>query len=162
MIQIRTAQHEDLGRLKEIRHAAYSVHAPSVYSPQEVENLLGDLDEDELVRMIDAEQLFVAVVEDGSVCGLAGWHESKVRHVYVDPAMTRRGTASRLLAHAEHDFRTRTREDEIHVGAVLYAEPFYAANGYRVVSRSRAWDNSEYYEMATLLVDGEPEPAGML
>jgi len=128
MIQIRTAQHEDLGRLKEIRHAAYSVHAPSVYSPQEVENLLGDLDEDELVRMIDAEQLFVAVVEDGSVCGLAGWHESKVRHVYVDPAMTRRGTASRLLAHAEHDFRTPnprgrdTRRRGLVCGALLRRE----------------------------------------
>ncbi len=30
---------------------------------------------------------------------------------------------------------------------VLYARPFYVANGYEVVSREKAWDGSEYFEM---------------
>jgi hypothetical protein len=57
--------------MREIRHAASSAHAPGVYSPQEVENLLGDLDEAELAGMITEHQLFVAVA-DGEIRGLAG------------------------------------------------------------------------------------------
>lgn len=116
------------------------------YTEQEVETLLGDVDENELFVMIQARQLFVAR-KDGEVVALAGWKGSNLRHAYVDPDYTRRGIATRLLGRVEGDFRVRTHLAEITCGVVLYARPFYVANGYEVVSREKDWDGSEYFEM---------------
>jgi GNAT superfamily N-acetyltransferase len=136
----------DLGRLREIRHAAFSAHAPGAYSPEEVENLLGDLDEAELADMINEHQLFVAVA-DGEIRGLAGWRGINLRHVYVTPGAERTGTGSQLVARAERDFKKRTGASEIRVGAVLYAKGFYEANGYEVLRKDIAWDGSEFFQM---------------
>ena len=146
VVQVRTATIADLGRLREIRHAAFSAQAPNVYSPQEVENLLGDLDEAELADMIDEHQVFVAIA-DGEIQGLAGWRRINLRHVYVAPGAERKGIGSQLVRHAERDFKNRTGESEIRVGSVLYAKGFYEANGYEVLGKDTAWDGSEFYRM---------------
>ncbi len=96
--------------------------------------------------MVDNNQLFVARVGD-EIVGLAGWKDASLRHVYVHPDWTRRGIASRLLGQVEADFHARTGADEINAGVALHAEPFYLANGYKLIQRARAWDNSEYLEM---------------
>jgi ribosomal protein S18 acetylase RimI-like enzyme len=145
------AEHADLPRLLEIRHAAFSAHAPLAYSKQEVETLLSDVDVAELRGMISNRQLFVAR-RAGTIVGLAGWKGANLRHVYVDPAYTRRGIASALLRHTEEDFRERTGAYEIKANVVLYAVPFYRANGYEIVGRATAWDGSAYLEMTMRLV----------
>jgi GNAT superfamily N-acetyltransferase len=81
------------------------------------------------------------------IVGLAGWQDGKLRHVYVDPAYTRRGIATGLLSHVEADFRTRTGATRIEAGVALNAEPFYRARGYQLVRRAQDWDGSAYLEM---------------
>jgi ribosomal protein S18 acetylase RimI-like enzyme len=160
-IQIAVATRTDLPRLLEIRHAAFLRHAPSAYSPEEVETLLRDVDEGELLEMIADARIFVARKADGvaregdAVVGLAGWRGARLRHVYVDPDQTRQGIASALLRHVEADFRRRTRGGwELKANVVLYAAAFYLANGYRLIGRAKAWDGSEYFEMVKTL-DGD-------
>ncbi|MGH2825597.1 MAG: GNAT family N-acetyltransferase [Actinomycetota bacterium] len=145
-LEIKGATQADIPRPIEIRHAAFSKHAPTAYSAQEVETLLGDVDERELAEMIKNHQLFVARKEN-RVVGLAGWAGARLRHVYVSPTQGRQGIATKLLGHAERDFQERTHAKEIKAGVALHAEPFYASNGYEVVGREEAWDGSEYLEM---------------
>ena len=87
---VRPADVGDLERVKAVRHAAFTAHAPSAYSPQEVLNLLADLDGDELLDMVNERQLFVAEVH-GNVVGCAGWRGEMLRHVYVSPESGRSG-----------------------------------------------------------------------
>jgi len=140
-MRIEVAGLADVPRFLEIRHAAFADQAPAAYSPREVETLLGDVDEGELREMIAAGRLYVARL-DHRVVGLAGWQDGRLRHVYVDPAYTRRGVASALLRCVEANVG-----GEIRAGVALHAEPFYLANGYRVVRRGTAWDGSAYLEM---------------
>jgi len=132
-VRIEHAREADVPRLLEIRYAAFSRHAPSAYSPEEGDTLLGDVDEDELRDMT------------------RNWKDANLRHVYVDPDHTRQGIASRLLHHVEADFQSRTGADQIKAGVALHAEPFYVANGYQLIMQARAWDGSEYLEMVKRL-----------
>jgi nucleoside-diphosphate-sugar epimerase/GNAT superfamily N-acetyltransferase len=140
-MRIDAAVPADLPRLLEIRRAAFSAEAPRAYPPGEVETLLADVDPGELRAMVDAGQLYVARLEH-RIVGLAGWWRGRLRHVYVDPAYHRRGVGSRLLRCVEQQFT-----GEIRAGVALHAEPFYRANGYRVVRCATAWDGSAYLEM---------------
>ena len=146
-VTVEGARPDDVPRLLEIRHAAFARHAPAAYSPEEVATLLVDVSPDELQAMIARRQLFVARTAARTIVGLAGWQDGKLRHVYVDPACTRRGIATRLLGHVEADFRTRTGATRIEAGVALHAEPFYRARGYQLVRRAQAWDGSTYLEM---------------
>jgi GNAT superfamily N-acetyltransferase len=148
---VEDAQPEDVPRLLEIRHAAFARHAPAAYSPEEVATLLADVSEEELPAMVASRQLFVARAAARLIVGLAGWKDTRLRHVYVDPAYTRRGIATRLLGHVEADFRTRTGATRIEAGVALHAEPFYRARGYQLVRRAQAWDGSAYLEMVKTL-----------
>jgi ribosomal protein S18 acetylase RimI-like enzyme len=150
-ITVEDARPDDVPRLLEIRHAAFARHAPAAYSPAEVATLLADVSEDELQAMIASRQLFVARTAARVIVGLAGWKGTQLRHVYVDPAYTRRGIATRLLGHVEADFRTRTGATRIEAGVALHAEPFYRARGYQLVRRAQAWDGSAYLEMTRTL-----------
>src|SRR3954453_18734154 len=97
---VRPAELRDLDGLKALRHAAFAKHAPSTYSPWEVENLLRGLDEEELVAMIRARQMLVGEV-DGTLVGCAGWRGTNLRHVYVRPGCERAGLGSTLVSCAE-------------------------------------------------------------
>ena len=145
-LRIRPARPADLPRLLEIRHAAFSAQAPAAYTAEQVGTLLADVDPAELRRMIDAGQLFAATAGD-RVVGLAGWLGTALRHVYVDPALARRGVGTALLAHVEADLRARTGATAVDAGVALHAADFYLANGYEVVERATAWDGSAYLRM---------------
>jgi GNAT superfamily N-acetyltransferase len=149
-ILIEGAAREQVGRLLEIRRAAFSAQAPAAYSTQEVETLLGDVDPDELRAMAADRQLFVALI-GADIAGCAGWRGERLRHVYVDPAFMRRGVASHLLRMVESDFRDRTGAAQIRAGVALHALPFYLARGYALVRHERAWDGSSYAEMIKFL-----------
>ena len=146
LVEIARARDTDLERVLEIRYAAFSRHAPSAYSPTEVQTLLADVEETELQEMIARGQLFVAR-HSQRIVGVAGWKGADLRHVYVDPNCTREGIGSQLLCHVETDYLARTGAHEINAGVVLYAEPFYRANGYELIQRAIAWDGSAYLQM---------------
>jgi N-acetylglutamate synthase-like GNAT family acetyltransferase len=143
-VLIRVAEAGDLEAVEALRYAALSVSAPSVYSPQQVVELLDDLDVDELHAMVKDRQLFVAET-DGLIVGCAGWRGENLRHVYVSPDLKRGGLGTRLVARAESDFRDRTSAAEIHVSSVLYARQFYEKLGYELVTTDRA--GSEPFRM---------------
>ena len=142
---MEVAGRELVGRLLEIRRAAFSAQAPAAYSAREVETLLNDVDPGELCAMADDRRLFVARAGAG-VAGCAGWQGERLRHVYVDPAFMRQGIASRLLRRVEGDYRDRTGAGEIRAGVALHALPFYLARGYTLVRYAQAWDGSSYAE----------------
>jgi GNAT superfamily N-acetyltransferase len=148
--RIEPASPGDVPRMLEIRRRAFAAHAPAAYSPAEVRTLLDDVDPDELRAFAEDRRLFVA--RRGTlIAGLAGWGGDRLRHVYVDPAWTRRGAATALVRRAEEDFASRTGRREIKAGVALHAERFYRAAGYHVVSRAVAWDGSGYLEMSRQL-----------
>lgn len=60
LVQIRHATLRDLDSVVTVREAALSRHAPDVYSEREVDELVGELDETDLQRMISGGRLFVA------------------------------------------------------------------------------------------------------
>jgi GNAT superfamily N-acetyltransferase len=141
------ATEADVPRILQIRYAAFAAQAPAAYSPAEVETLLADVDPGEVRAMAADARLFTAVSGDGVIVGVAGWQDDRLRHVYVDPAYTRQGIATALLARAEADLRARTGRDRIRAGVALHALPFYLANGYVLDRMATAWDGSSYAEM---------------
>jgi hypothetical protein len=70
-LRIEPAAPDDVPRLLEIRHAAFTAHATAAYSAQEVATLLADVDPDQLSRMAEAGTLYVARRPD-RIAGLAG------------------------------------------------------------------------------------------
>lgn len=79
--------------------------------------------------------------------GTAGWEGENIRHVYVRPDLSKQGIGTSLLSHVESEYRIRTQKPFIRAGVILYARNFYEKNGFRVLSRERDWDGSEYYQM---------------
>ena len=134
---IRVAEGGDAEALMALRHGALSASAPSVYSEQEVAELLDGIDVDELRDMIEDQQLFVAET-DGLIVGCAGWRGTYLRHVYIAPDLQRQGTGARLVARAESDFRARTSEAVIRVASVIYARGFYEKLGYELATKERS------------------------
>ncbi|GAA3599195.1 hypothetical protein GCM10022223_13290 [Kineosporia mesophila] len=147
MIQIRPATADDLARVLELRHDGFSVHAPKRYTLHEVQTLLADVDPAELGMLIERRQLFVAT-ENDRVVGCAGWADMRLRHVYVDPAETRRGIGTMLVRHVEIDFRERTGSARIRAGVGLQAEDFYRFIGYTFDEHATAADGSRYLFMS--------------
>ena len=151
---VRPAERRDVEPLKALRHAAFAKHAPSTYSPEEVENVLNSLDEEELVAMITERQLFVGEVDD-LLIGCAGWRGRASGMCMSDRGVSAQVSGSQLVAWAESDYRDRTSAAEVHLGCGLYARPFYEALGYTLVSRERDWDGSVLLLMTKLLDRGE-------
>ena len=134
---VRVAESGDTEVVVTLRYAALSASAPSVYSAQDVVELLDDLDVDELRAMITNRQLFVAET-DGLIVGCAGWRGTYLRHVYIAPDSQRDGVGTRLIARAESDYRDRTSGAVIHVASVIYARRFYEKLGYELATKERS------------------------
>ena len=145
-MQIRPAMINDIPSIISVRTAAFKHYAPSFYDATQVATLLSDYSLDEFRFLTENAQMFVC--EDGeNLLGTAGWRDENIRHVYVLPERSRKGIGKLLLAHAENDYRLRTRKASINAGVILYAKGFYEKNGYRLLSRERYWDGSEFYKM---------------
>lgn len=145
-MKVINAKVEDLKEIINIRHHAFLHCAPGFYNPIEVQNLLGDYDENEILWMIDNKNIFVCE-KDGEIIGTAGWKDEYIRHVYIRPDFIGSGIGKRLLAHAEVDYMNRTQKGYIKAGVILYAKGFYEKSGFYVVSKEKDWDGSEYYLM---------------
>lgn len=145
-MRIIAAQKDDLNEIIKIRHDAFLHCAPVCYNLIEVQNLLGDYDENEILWRIENKNIFVCE-KNGEILGTAGWKDESIRHVYIRPDFMGRGIGKRLIAYAETDYKNRTQKNYIILGSILYAKGFYEKNGFFVVSREKAWDGSEYYMM---------------
>ena len=128
-MQIRHATLRDLDDVITVREAALSGHAPPVYSEREVDELVGELKETDLQRMISGGRLFVAE-RGGQIVGTAGWTNSHLRHVHVRPGDERAGIGTQLVRRVEADFLRSGHSIEILVNATRNSEEFYAVIGY--------------------------------
>ena len=147
LVNIRPAIKDDVARLLEIRFDAFAAQDFHDYSAREYKVLIQDVDLQELRAMIQAQCLFVAQEDDETICGLAGWYDGALRHVYIDPAYQGQAIARQLIDKAETDYNERTGNRTIATGAISYARPFYEKMGYSVVERGRDWDGSFFYRM---------------
>ncbi len=145
-LNITHAETQDLSQVLSLRRQAFMVKAPDYYDSIQVQTLLDDCDQQEVLQMIVDQCLFVCK-ENGQILGTAGWKGENIRHVYVRPDQMGQGIGSSLLAYAEADYRRRTQNRYILGGVILYARGFYEKSGYRVLSREKDWDGSEYYLM---------------
>lgn len=103
LVQIRHATLRDLDDVITVREAALSRHAPDVYSEREVDELVGELDETDLQRMISGGRLFVSE-RGGQILDTAGWTNSHLPHVHVRPGDERAGIGTQLVRRIEADF----------------------------------------------------------
>ncbi len=149
-MRIINARAKELNQIINIRREAFLYCAPRYYDSIQVQNLLDDYNEDEILWMIENKCMFVCV-EDGIIVGTSAWKDEYLRHVYVKPGFMGRGIGSKLISHAEDDYRGRTNKSYTELGANTYAKAFYEKNGYHVVSREEDWNGTwggfEYYLM---------------
>lgn len=82
-------------------------------------------------------------LEGGRIVATSGWIEvpdqastARIRKVFVDPAMARRGLGSRMVRRAEDDAR-RAGHRRLIVRANLNAVPLYEMLGYLATSEAR-------------------------
>jgi len=143
---IKVAKIEDLPRILEIRYDAIIENSAQTYSPREIKILLQDANLAELREMILDQKLFIAYVEQ-QIVGLTGWKDLTLKHVYIDPKFERRGIASKLVMHTQQDYITRTKNNILKTGCVLYAVDFYQKQGFEIIHQVKDWDGSEYYQM---------------
>ena len=146
-MNFRPAEQNDMPRLLEIRFDAFAAQDFHDYSAREYKVLIQDVDLQELRAMIQAQCLFVAQEDDETICGLAGWYDGALRHVYIDPAYQGQGIARQLIDKVETNYCERTGNRTIATGAIAYAKPFYEKLGYSVVRQGRDWDGSLFYQM---------------
>jgi hypothetical protein len=153
----RPAEPDDLPRLLQIRHAAFTRHAPTVYSPEEVRTLLADVDEAELREMITERRLFVArYTEEIRRTGrLEGRPPAPcLRRPRPHPPLHRHdaGCPRRVRPPAPH------RRQPAPSRRRLQAEPSHHAIGDELIAHRRAWDGSTYLEMSKPLDATPPTP----
>jgi ribosomal protein S18 acetylase RimI-like enzyme len=151
MLPIRPCQLDDIPQILEIRKRTFLHFAPSAYSPQEVKTLIEDVDISELEEMVENKSVFVAEENHKNV-GCGGWFGESVRHMYVSPEETKKGTGSSLLRVLEEDYKNRTNNSIIKAGVILYARPFYERNGYEFLSIDTDWDGSKFNRMQKKLL----------
>ena len=147
-MNIDYASDANLAQIVELRRRAFLRLAPQFYGAIEVRNLLADYDTDQLRNMVAGRRLFCCR-RNGDLCGTSGWHENRLRHLYVEPDCFGQGNGSALLEHAVADFQARTVQLAIWAGVIIYARGFYEKCGFQMVSVERASDGSEFYLMRT-------------
>jgi ribosomal protein S18 acetylase RimI-like enzyme len=145
-LNVRLCQLDDIAQILQIRRNTFLHFAPSSYSPQEVQNLLDDIQESELREMVANKSFFVAEI-DNQIVGCGGWLDESVRHMYVSPKMTQKGIGSKLLETLENDYQEQTNNSSIKAGVIVYARVFYEKNGYEIIQEDIDWDGSRFYRM---------------
>lgn len=136
----------ELSDVINLRRRSFLAVAPEYYNPQEVENLIADYDVVQFASMIE-NQSFFCIRNGNKIVATAGWDSARIRHVYVSPDIFKSGIGSKLVNHVVVDFFSRTTQDEIKAGVVVYAQGFYEKCGFNVLSEETAWDGSAYYLM---------------
>ncbi len=143
-IAIREATLNDADAICRVHIASVRVLCALDYTPAQIEAWVGrNVPENYRKAMqYKGETMFVAEIQ-GAIAGFSSLHRREVCAIYVHPACTRRGVGTRLLNAVEQAAIARGIHT-LRLDASVTAIPFYTAQGYAVVERSRHtfWDGT--------------------
>lgn len=148
----------DLDATVAMQGRAVEVLGRTHYTPDEIALLVAAGREPGYAAELAANDLWLAVADDGAVLGSAGWGRTaaeggtvraRIRKVFVEPHLAGRGLGRLLVQAAE----ARARAAGLHgflVRANLNAVPFYERLGYRATGPG------------SMAVGGRPVPMTMM
>ncbi|MEQ8397588.1 GNAT family N-acetyltransferase [Thalassobaculum sp.] len=143
---IRHARPADIPAIRTMQERSMRVLGSEFYTSNEINNFLnlfGTMDD----IVVDEGHYFVAEDHRGTILGSGGWSRSRpgyakpaaaiespanpptVRSMFVDPAFTRRGIATAIMARTERD-ALEQGIDTLHLTATLSGLALYEAFGY--------------------------------
>ncbi|MFN4282969.1 MAG: GNAT family N-acetyltransferase [Alphaproteobacteria bacterium] len=141
-VAFRPMQEADLAAVRELHARSFAALAADCHTPAEIAGHLALIAAPAYAEELAASRLALAVEEE-RIVATAGWIEvpdqartARIRKVFVDPAMARRGLGSRMVRRAEDDAR-RAGHRRLIVRANLNAVPLYAALGYLAREEAR-------------------------
>jgi GNAT superfamily N-acetyltransferase len=151
-VALRLADFNDVPSIQALQKESLRTLSRGFYDESQVQSFLRFVPTLETQIICDATY-FVAE-QAGRIVGCGGWSQRtpayqssrfnplpgagpqpKVRAMYVDPGMARRGIGRALLAHVEQDIRHHGHK-EVSLDAVLPGVPLYSACGYRAVANT--------------------------
>lgn len=144
--KVRLAQPADIPAIRSMQERSLWAIGSDFYAENEIANFLlmfGTMDD----RLVEEGHYYVVEAACGAVLGSGGWTRRRpayakrpfesedaaapptIRSVFVDPAATRRGIASAILAHTEQD-AIANGVDILRLTATLSGFALYEALGY--------------------------------
>lgn len=132
---IRAGTPADAGAISALHRRTILAVGREFYTQAEVENWAHGLVAWRYVRAMTerGESFLLAIDPSDAVIGFCSYKDDEVRGLYVDPSAARSGIGGALLRRAEAAI-TASGQNLIWVRASRSGQPFYEAQGYRVVS----------------------------
>ena len=138
-ISIRAMTDADVAAVCDLHARSFAVLARDAHSAVQIEAHVALIRAPAYLADLRGANLLLAVSADGAIVGSAGWQAmpdrdrtARIRKVFVDPGMARRGLGRRLVEAAEREARASGLRD-VFVRANVNAVPLYRALGYRDV-----------------------------
>lgn len=132
----------DLAAVRDLHARSFAGLAGAQHTPEQIAGHLALIADETYAD--ELRRCHVGLAFDGGrLVASAGWIEvpeqastARIRKVFVDPAMARRGLGSRMVRRAEDDAR-RAGHRRLIVRANLNAVPLYETLGYLVAGEAR-------------------------
>lgn len=141
-IAFRAMAEADIAAVRELHARSFAALAAGCHTPAEIAGHLALIAAPDYAEELSACHIGLALDEE-RIVATAGWiavaeqaSTARIRKVFVDPAMARRGLGSRMVRRAEDEAR-RAGHRRLIVRANLNAAPLYAALGYLAREEAR-------------------------
>ena len=116
--------------LRRLHRRSILLHAVRSYCPAIAHSWAEGLRPEGYAQAADNGQTIEVAVVHGAVVGFCGVKGDEIKGLYIDPAFTRLGIASGLMARALERI-WRAGHDGVRVTAALSGVPFYESVGFR-------------------------------
>jgi GNAT superfamily N-acetyltransferase len=128
-ILLRRFQAEDADRLSRLIIRSLRVVSSREYSMETIEALITFFTPDKLIEMARAQYMIVCVRDD-DIVGVASLDGNRVRNVFVDADLQRKGIGKLLMSGIEAH-PNENNQTNLYLYSALSAQGFYEALGYR-------------------------------
>lgn len=132
---------QDAAAVRALHEQAWRDLAGPFHTPEQVQAHILLIRDPGYAAALATNNLTLAWHKDGRLLGSAGWCDvpdapdaARIRKVFIDPATAGSGLGRRLVSHVEAAARAAGRR-RLTVRSNANAEGFYAALGYRPISR---------------------------
>jgi putative acetyltransferase len=141
-LAFRAMGEADIAAVRDLHARSFAGLASAQHTPAQIAGHLALIADEAYAEDLRRCHIGLAF-DDGRIVASAGWVEvpeqastARIRKVFVDPAMARRGLGSRMVRRAEDDAR-RAGHRRLIVRANLNAVPLYETLGYLATSQAR-------------------------